>query len=313
MSSPDGAKWLVAVVDEMFSDTTNESSVVRLNDPSTKELRQYLFVNEQNIVEIQSLSADFSSFIVGRHVVKDGNLYMLNKVDPLFWLLCIYSPTEQCKQWQPFDQIVESLAEEVRKSLVEKQISHLCQVMSADQTGDVPYYKFNADKALKWLQQKQERVFQCIVGQSLEKQRLSKETIQKSGSGGGAISATFNMPDDPMAAAPTDSDAIIVDSKKLKIESAQIVSSYISEEWSKKLVESLGIKEEAVMEITKTTKSRPNNKPNTVENAPSEKKEVKKVEGSRTVGNKRLAKISTKGMKSLGSFFGAPKKKSKTQ
>lgn len=319
MSTPDGPKWLVTVVNGVFSGgSTNESRVVKLKDPSTQESRQYLFANDKDIVEVQSLPADFSSFIVGRHVVKDGSLYVLNRVDPLFWLLSLYSPNEEHKQWQPFDQIVESVAPEVRKSLVETQISHLCQVMSADQTGDVPYYKFKAEKALKWLQQKEDRVYQCLLQQNLAKQSLEKEKVTKSSRGGGAVSASFNMPDDPMAATPTDNeDTIFSDAKKLKTDSMQIVASYISEKWSTKLIQLLGLQEESVFEASSTKKVKSpyhvTNSTKTVDDTPKEQKKAKKVEESRTVGNKRLAKVSTKGMKSLSSFFGAPKKKSKTQ
>jgi hypothetical protein len=318
MSSPDGTKWLVAVVDGVFSEgNTKNSRSVKLKDPSTQQSRQYFFANDKDIVEIQSLPADFSSFIVGRHVVKDGNLYVLNRVDPLFWLLGLYSPTQEHKQWQPFDQVVESLPPEVRKSMVGKQIPHLCQVLSTDQTGDVPYYKFKAEKALRWLQLKEERVYQCLLRQNLAKQNLEKEKVVKTGRRGGAVSASFNMLDDPMAAAPAEDYNAVCDSKKLKIDSIQIVCSYISDEWSKEFIQSLGMDEETVLEANSAKKVKPSyhstKYAKVVEDTPKERTKAKKVEESRTMGNKRLAKVNTKGMKSLSNFFGAPKKKSKTQ
>ena len=161
MSCPDGTKWLVAVLDSVLSNDglkDGRCHIINLKDPSTQESRQYIFANDKDIVEVQNLPADFSSYIVGRHVIKDGNLYVLNRVDPLFWVLALFPSTaeNQKSQWQPFAQIVDSLPREVRTSLIEDQICHLCQVLTADQTGDVPYYKFNHEKALVWLKKKQD-------------------------------------------------------------------------------------------------------------------------------------------------------------
>ena len=43
--------------------------------------------NDTYIAEFQTLSENFSSFIVGRHIVKDGDLYLINRIDPLFFYL----------------------------------------------------------------------------------------------------------------------------------------------------------------------------------------------------------------------------------
>lgn len=326
MSCPDGTKWLVAVLDSVLSNDglkNGHCHIIKLKDPSTQESRQYIFANDKDIVEVQNLPADFSSYIVGRHVIKDGNLYVLNRVDPLFWVLALFPPTaeNQKSQWQPFAQIVDSLPREVRTSLIEDQICHLCQVLTADQTGDVPYYKFNHEKALTWLKKKQERVYQCLLRQSQAKEIKEKENLSIQSKGGGSISASFNMPDDPMAVAPEKAGTTISsESQELKIESIDVISSYISGEWEKKFVDIMGMKETRQKVLQNSERSiKPIHSYNQSiaigEESTKEKEEkkAKKLNEARTMGNKRLAKVNTKGMKSLSSFFGAAKKKAKTQ
>lgn len=325
MSCPGDTKWLVAVIDKALSkDGMNLGRIINLKDPSTQESRQYIFANDKDIIEVQNLPADFSSFLVGRHVIKDGNLYVFNRVDPLFWVLNLFTTLgaeSQSNQWQPFDQIVESLPQEVQKSLVQEQISHLCQVLSTDETGDVPYYKFNHERALAWLKKKQGSVYRCLLRQCQAKQIQEKDKLSLQGKDGGSISASFNMPDDPMAAAPDKAtDDSNFNSQELKIESIDVISSYISEEWEKKLVASLGVNEatrNSAQSNKKKMKPKHSYDPTShivQESAKEqEEKKAKKLNEARTLGNKRLAKVNTKGMKSLSSFFGAPKKKAKMQ
>ena len=318
MTTSDGTKWIVAVVDKAFSrnpssPTNGYSRIVKLKDPSTQESRQYVFVNDKDIVEVQSIPSDFSSFFVGRHVVKDGHLYVLNRVDPLFFVLAGQIVDEDKKySWQPFDQTVESLPREIQKSVSEPQMVHLCQTLSNDQTDNVTYFKFSVPKALSWLRKKQECVFQCLLRQDQAKQE--REKAKFSSSMGGSISSNFNMPEDPMAATPSSDNVLISDTKQLKIDSIQIVCSYLSEDWSNKLIEALeGIDQDAVFSAAPKEQTSASTSLAQVEADETPAKKVK-VEKSRTMGNKRLSSISTKGMKSLSSFFGAPQaKKSKKQ
>ena len=82
MTTPDHTKWMVAICAKVFQkDQIGRSELTELLDPTTGDPRRYVLVQngherQKLIVEIQSLEADFSSFLVGRHVVKDGNLYV---------------------------------------------------------------------------------------------------------------------------------------------------------------------------------------------------------------------------------------------
>lgn len=329
MTGHGDCKWMVSIADENFStasrNNASKSNIIELNDPSTQESRQYIQLGNHHLLEIQSLESDFSSFFVGRHVVKDGNLYVINRVDPLFWFFSHYSPTEKSKQWRPMDQVVECLPDPVQKALDTKQVPNLFQELISEAMGDTPVYKFVAVRALKWLQKKHERIYQCLERQEQAKREKSKSKLNIQKSGGGSVSSSFYIPDeDPVSSAPqTDTTTTTTttlsdtDLQQLKLDSAHIILNYLPSEWSNCLLDHLGL---ADIHAKATT-----NKPKPVQNKPvvspdkttKEQQPVakpnKKVVQAQTIGNKRLAKVNTKGMKSLSSFFGAPKKKKKVQ
>ncbi|CAJ1902355.1 unnamed protein product [Cylindrotheca closterium] len=312
-------KWMVSIADETFSNRNgSKSKIVQLNDPSTNSSRQYIQLsnNSHDLVETQSLESDFSSFLVGRHVVKDGNLYVMNRVDPLFWFFSQYSHTEQCKQWRPVDQVVECLPDVVQKALDTDQIPHLFQVLNSEAMGDTPFFKFVPERALKWLQQKHQRIFHCLEIQEKAKREQSKKKLSKSSRGGGSVSASFYMPEDTTSSAPqTETDPSILsnaDIQMLKLDSAQIISNYLPPEWSKALMDHLGLAETEAKVTQQHQVKRPVVSPTASPDKPEEiEKPKKKVVEAQTIGNKRLAKVSTKGMKSLASFFGGPTTKKK--
>lgn len=355
-ASKNNKKWIVAMMLDVPGIDCNTSigKIVKLRDPNTNENRDYGLMaatiggnnnnNNQDkqcnkIVEFQSLPADFSSFIVGRHIVKDGNIYVVNRIDPLFFYLSTQSVDDgQQESWQPFDQNLENskLPREVCEAIPEKQMAHICSTFSND---DVCYLKFNVEKTLKWLQKKQERLFESLIIQD-QRNRKAKGikyasfNNNRTGVTGGSMSANFNLPPQAsrlVAATSCNEDKnssaaeLSNNTKAIKTESIQIMCNYLNQDWSKKFIEYLG----CTMEVISTTN--PTNKAagvsnNVVSNAViqqnidddiSSKKiaEAKKktIAETRTMGNKRLAKVSTKGMKSMSSFFGAAVKTKKAK
>ena len=347
-SSSDGSKWIVALADDAFrtaADRGSKTSIVSVRDPSTDEPRNYLRQqhnqsnNTAEMIEIQTLPADFAAFFVGRHVVSDSSLYVLNRMDPLFWILSLQSTDETIKRsWQPFDQIKGQFSPEIQAIVPPAtQFPHLFSVMCNDQTDNVAYYKFSPSKAVRWLQRKQEAVYQHLLTQ--EQARLEakqKEQEAKVKTNGGSTSSSFYVPeDDLVSAAPTTSSkstssSIQVDTETIKVQSLQILSAYLTKEWTQKLLESLKLSESTVLLEPKETKkkidttttpplassssSSASSKSNIPDKPTSGKIKVNPKETPRTASNKRLAKVNTKGMKSMSSFFGvAPSKKKKIQ
>lgn len=206
-------------------------------DPSTGDRRQYAVSSTSDgdndsygpcqILEFQSLESDFSSFLVGRHVVKDGSLYLINQVDPLFFFLATQQPQQeqQQQQWQPMDQFVAStnVPHEIQRALLHcttspptinttssspnyhHQLMHVCDSIA---DSDMIFLKFNPTKSLRWLQKKQEVVLKCLTDQHIEqtqtvnKKMKSATTTSSSNNNNNASTSTakssssntFNIP-----------------------------------------------------------------------------------------------------------------------
>jgi hypothetical protein len=130
-------------------------------------------------------------------------------------------------------------------------------------------------------------------------------------------------------------EGIITESRiqQLKLYSIDIVCEYLNEEWTKAFKDHLGWKEpsctstpvqQAACTMSTSIATPSNDKTETVHrtvtpidpfstqggqssssSSSSSALTKKKIEKSQTAGNKRLAKVKTKGMKSISSFFGA--------
>lgn len=202
-----------------------------MKDPFTGHSRQYIIMNDTEIFEIQNVSSttnqnvdddddnkNFASFFVGRHVIRDGNLYSLNRVDPLFFFLSeqnISSTTTSSSSvsknsdstkntWKSVEQIVESMPkvlqnvflsmssslskdgngdnkndEKQRQQQQQHQLCHVCDFLCNEQTDDELYLKFSMKKTLVWLTKKQHRVYECLLRQDQMKQRRQQRYESK--------------------------------------------------------------------------------------------------------------------------------------
>ncbi|VEU44975.1 unnamed protein product [Pseudo-nitzschia multistriata] len=347
-------KWIVALQQERLPVGRMVGKLIYTKDPGSGDCRDYVVISPTTtadgsyIAEIQNIPADFSSFMVGRHVVKDGDLYMINRIDPLFLYLAtqtieqyestgaaetdIKKPKTKKASWQPYNQFLEQskLPLEVTKFITEKQLSHICSTFDNEEL----YFKFSMEKSLNWLKKKQVRVLESLITQNEQRRKTNELKYSAAGaengdSMGGSVSSNFNFGNPVGVVTPPATKGanrkveIKLDTKALKIESLQIICNYLNEAWSKAFVQHMGYTMEQIADNAKA-KSNPqtiSNDRNPIApavlteddlNATSSKKAAaaqKDRKAARTVGNKRLAKVSTKGMKSIGSFFGAAKAK----
>lgn len=322
-------------------------------DPSTGENRQYFVTEDYQIMEVQSLEADFSSYFVERHVVQDGNLYMVNRVDPLFFFLSAQSITVENKEkegkrpWRPVDQTVanDNVPHEVQRALLTDfgrcQLRHLCVTFQND---DLFFLKFDTKKALQWLQKKQEGLLKCMIHQHNEQSRKGKLHRNVDGSSSqatkakGSISDTFIIPDqkelesskDATSGSPSSFDPTCLSEAQkqgLKVECLQIVCNYLNDEWSRAFVDHLGLTVPLSTEPpngkngnqTAVSPDRPSTQDGSGDTSLSSSSlsTKKTAQTAQSAGNKQLAKVKTKGMKSIASFFGGtakkPAKKAKIQ
>lgn len=316
---------LVALLDSRCDITSShwkDASVITLPHPGTG-VDQHFIKIQCDIYEMSSLSRPYGSFLVGSRVISNGALHVMTRIDPLFFILRNLSRDNNCSysshQWQPLDQL------EVPSgiSIDHSQWKHLCAIKNLGD--DLILYKFSPEKALTWLVKKQEAAHGILRQQLLDnKQSNANENLE---GGGGAFSNTFQLAEDEKELTVKETKPELPTSQLsdhecaiLMEESVQVVCEYLEKEWQCKLRNRLGLQEsESASNTNKRSRASWEAKPGqgdadqllafTMGTAGCTKEEdVKKKEPAKSVALKRLAKVNTKGMKSLSHFFGSKKK-----
>ena len=341
MAQENNASRLVTLFDPNDENIKNleEMSTISLHHPSTGEVSDFILVttkskttltaaesqhqqqNQQHhVYEVQSLEIKYGSYFLGSHVLSDGTLYIATRMDPLFFVLyhltarnSSSNSNSKSDKWQPLDQLeIPDIVKKVISS--EKQYQHLCQVNN--QLGDdMLLYKLSEESVLKWLTRKQEKAYQVLMDQALVRKKDEMATF---------VSATchgFHLLDDsakrPVSPTTTPSEATtIVESELSSAEqciihqhSMQVVCDYLTPEWRAKYMSHVGQPESVLMVSAAEEKQTPKRTWDEAADMNIVSVEKKKTKpDAQSVGLKRLQKVSTKGMKSLSSFFGAKKK-----
>jgi hypothetical protein len=257
----------------------------------------------------------------------------------------IQQQKQKQNQWQPLDQL--DIPNSVQEALCHdlNQYKHICSVKKLGD--DLILYKYSQENAMKWLVKKQEQVLIILKQQLLHaKQENKASTQQLISQGGGAFSNTFHLvPDNDNDTNHSqnnndnnnnDKSEVVLSSTELQIakeQSVQVVCEYLSSEWQTKLLSHLNMTRvmaehapdadsnkastslKRSRECWETTTPGQYDADNLLQftmgtgNHTKEEASAAKKQQAKTAGLKRLAKVNTKGMKTLSSFFGAPKKK----
>ena len=275
-------------------------------------------------------------------------LHVATRMDPMFFVLSSLggaaasaSSQNNQKKWQPLDQL--NVPDMIQMTISNnKQYQHVCQVNNQLKGGDddddddnMLLYKLCDKQVFQWLTRKQERVYNVMKEQAL----AASNKVGPAGGGAAANSAMsqgFNLLDDNQDVVPstttTTADVSLTttttttttttleqqlsstDQTRLRQHSLQVVCEYLNPDWRTKWLQHIGETTESVL-LQEENKKLPstkrtwdehhadNNNMNFVDSA-----EKKKKPDAQSVGLKRLQKVSTKGMKSMSSFFGAKKK-----
>lgn len=309
---------LVTVFNPEDSNTKNikDWQVVKLAHPSNLGEIDFGLVTtttgEQHIYEMQKITAKYSSHFVGSLVLKNGDLNVATRVDPLWFVLESLSSSKRQQQWQPYQQldIPETVLKVLSNNKKIKQLEHFCRVNSQLGTEeDMLLYKFDQERVLKWLELRQKRVHAVLEAEILNnKERKKNSGIVSSKSQG------FNLLEDEETTAPVSENATplgltTLEQSRILQHSIQVVSEYLSPTWRNTFLTRLG-KDKAVLNTKKDVE---NKKKRPLEDTKAPVGIVsaeKKKPVAQSVGLKKLKKVSTKGMKSLSSFFGTKPKKS---
>jgi len=259
---------------------------------------------------------------VGRHVVSDGKLYVHNAVDALYWVLAEQrAPDDDGDNagmvkipWQPFEQLVVDV--DIRRAIhPADQIRHLCETLSDERLPETQY-RFSASKALRWLERKRELVVDCLRAELREDRRRNQrkaaetqDTFFLPGEAGGSSSAVND-----------ETGLTETDESRLDRESLQTIRAYRTPEWARHLAKHLGLDDDEPAAASKAKTTAPASASTSKMSVYSHGSSFdggadepeKAAPAPRTMGNKSLDKVNKRGMKSLTSFFGAKKSKTKT-
>lgn len=303
---------LFDVNDEHVKNLRNWKTVT-LKHPSTLEESDFILLttndDKHHIYEVQSMETKYGSYFLGSHVLNHGSLYVATRMDPLFFVLSALSSSSSSSKWQPLDQL--EIPDTIRILITnDKQYRHLCLVNN--QLGDdMLLYKLSEERVLSWLTRKQERVYQVLRDEALT--HKVAEPYMSTKSPGFHLLDNDHDDDCPVPSMSsvtpleTTHELTVLEQSRLHDHSIQVVCEYISSEWRTQWLSHLGQPESCIFPPIEEKKTPKRTWDETDMNVVSVEKK-KNPATAQSVGLKRLQKVSTKGMKSLSSFFGAKSK-----
>lgn len=329
--STDSSNLVTLLDPSTDSKSLSFAEIISLPHPNYQEPQDFLFLSRTStapatILQVQSLRKPFGSFFIGSRILSNGALHVATRVDPMYFVLAhLATDDHSTPKWQPLDQLLENISEYVQQSVSsEHQYRHLCS--TNDQFGSIILYKFQEQRALAWLERKYKVALQVLEGQLVaEKQRIKQHS-----DGGGAFTNTFNFisDNDETVTDSEDTTCSTLERTTLQHEACHVVCDYLTMEWSAKFVQHLKLPPTTINICSETSTATTKRKwegvagssthddlveltlgTNLVTVEQSKHNEImKKKLKAQSSGLKQLAKVKTKGMKSMSAFFGVKKK-----
>ncbi|KAG1142897.1 hypothetical protein G6F37_008223 [Rhizopus arrhizus] len=265
-----------------FTDKTNEDvdNLVELHLPCPRSSRIAIYFHNHlnQLFEIQKVTGPGrkSAWLIDNTIYKDGAVRFISLMDPLFMCLPIFEKAAEDNRFRALDDIftrehviIEGDSSEMDihrlTNIIQKdQLAHICDIKDVG----IEVYRLNNELVLNWLEKKVNRL---LVNTSFIK--MFEETG--------------------------------LDKEHLKLEAVYSIANYLTREWFIKLLNRLGLeelKEEIGLTEYATDTSpasyfkRTNYDERMMDRDSPAKKKAPAVPRS-------LAKVNTKGMKALTSFF----------
>ncbi|KAK4879649.1 hypothetical protein RN001_007795 [Aquatica leii] len=208
---------------------TGTPDIVNLRHPNTGEAAVFLFSSANNSVqEILSFAEGKRSWFIEESVKSDGKMHLSTPIDPIF-LVLPYLRKHCNSQAIPLDQLLrDDEFPQMERLLKCSGLKYLTMV--ADRKGDeeINAYKYNEEKTLAWLQKKTERVAEILKQKKIHVLN-------------GAASATF---------VESSRNENVNNDAYLK-HAHGIVSEYLMEDLSDKLLKHLNLSEDTTNTILK--------------------------------------------------------------
>lgn len=246
-------------------------------------------------------------------------------------------------QWQPLDQILDRIDPILRSCVDPNQILNLYATMNLE-SGET-FFKFSTERALRWLERKQKALEIFFIDQQHQQENQQTEKLNSSlvslRTDGATFAPGFHIPADPhnlvqpKQESPTssnDNDAKRVElAVQAKEDSIQIICSYLNEEWRNRFLEQVHAtgqvlqgtsqqhrtkraqasrtEDESIQTaILSESKNNDDNFDWMQKNSSLQPQKKSKKDTAMSSGIKKLAKVDTRGMKTMSAFFGASTK-----
>lgn len=284
-----------AVCSKECSDT--DPVFIKISHPrSGKEVLFLLSHDREKVFEVLRFKEEPRSWFVEDSVQRDGSLYVIAPIDPLFLALPYLT-----KHSQKFRTLEQLLVDErhppisiLTDCLSPDELLNICDVKGDD---DLQAYRLNDEKTIAWLKLKVQHTTDCLSSSGI--------CVSK-----GSQSATFVRSKRHTNTSRGDYERYAFG----------LVSDYLSSQWSQTLKDSLSITDEAPLsspEEPPTKRAKVSDEiPEAMEDYSKDfSKLSSKLEdksGTKlTAAQKSLSKVDKTGMKSISSFFSGRAKKVK--
>ncbi|ORX89767.1 hypothetical protein K493DRAFT_410247 [Basidiobolus meristosporus CBS 931.73] len=254
--------------------------LIQLEHPKTGKPARYLLQNGK-VCEVQKIDSEGThSWFIDNTVQQDGSLFFFTPVDPLFLLIPILEAAREEKSGSEgvFRQLDDVLGETSYRHIAElpgimEQLKNICDYKVIIDT--VQVYRLNNEKVLAWLKRKVEMIldhFSSLPGLSQQILFLDSETL-------------------------TEEQRQILKRRVI----VQTLSDYLNAAWQDRLMSAYNFEEIAKIENAASMSAVDSPADYIKRATPKEVVETKKPKLTQT--QKKLAKVNTKGMKTMDSYF----------
>lgn len=296
-TGPNGCKQIVMILSENNLELTrnddNQPSFCKLKHPKSGESSMYMFTHKnEKIFELVTFNESFHSWFIGDVVQKDGLLYLVTAMDPVFLILPYLTKAYKAGKFMQLDFIVNDVIYPENERLTSCNLDYLDYV--ADLKGHEGFfiYRYNKEKTLSWLKLK---VFNIVA-------MLKQNNIDVSFS---AMLSTF-----------TKSTKSFDNSEDDFVRYAcGLLSDYLEPDLTADLLNELGLSENLVptkddlSENTSANKKSKFDVPLPLEDYSQTDSVIGKKMEKLTNTQRRLNKVDKTGIKSISSFFSSKMKK----
>lgn len=275
-----------------------EPVFIKISHPRSSKAVQFLLSPcRQKVFEVLRFKEEPRSWFVEDSVQRDGSLFVVTPIDPLFLVLPYFEKLSQ--KFRTLEQILEDDRHPSINTLTSCLPSNeLLNISDVKRDHDIQAYRLNKDKTIAWLKLKVKKTADCLSSSGINASKGSQ-------------------------------NAVFVRSKRHANTTRDdyeryafgLVSDYLSPQWSERLRESLSITDDAPLsspEEPPTKRAKVSDEiPEATEDYSKEfsklssKTEMDKTGSRLTAAQKSLSKVDKSGMKSISSFFGGAAKKAK--